>query len=532
VGVTGYRIKRDGTELDTVNGSTTTYTDTGLQQGTNTYTWTVEARDAAGNWSTAITGQQPSGQNPLNFVGAYLTTATSGSNTSDTGASVEDNTSVPVRPTIKFEFERSVTQDTIWTNNKTCFTMKDSSGSSVAINVFRISNGTEVNSEERRNIFITPLSDLTPGKTYEITISKNLVANNTHTLGEAYDNKDIVVSFNVAPPGGSPITTKGPAYTNGSGTVDQDGATVGLGEMAKVVIPADALNGTASVKVTVKKVTSPPAVPTGFKVFGDVYEFSVGDKTSYSFAKNVALTFKFEASKIGADEVPAIFYYDETQKQWVNIGGTVSSSTITVQVNHFTKYTVFAVKKTVAPVEQPTVPVEQPKVALNDIAGHWAQGNIEKLVSLGAVSGYPDGSFKPGKTISRAEFASMLVKAFKLTASSGKSFTDTTGHWAKDAIATAAACGVVNGYDVDTFGPNDLITREQIAAMIVNAAKLSPATGELQFADSGSVSEWAKKSVITAVKNGIMNGYPDNKFLPRGNATRAEAVTVIVNALK
>jgi len=198
VGVTGYRIKRDGTELDTVNGSTTTYTDTGLQQGVNTYTWQVEARDAAGNWSTAIIGQLTSGQNPLIFDGAFLTTATSSSNTSDTGASVDGSTSVPVRPTIKFMFQRSVTQDDIWSNNKTCFTMKDSSGASVAINVFRISNGTEDNPEERRNIFITPLSDLTPGKTYEITISKNLVANNGETFGEAYDGKDVVISFTVA----------------------------------------------------------------------------------------------------------------------------------------------------------------------------------------------------------------------------------------------------------------------------------------------------------------------------------------------
>ncbi len=174
----------------------------------------------------------------------------------------------------------------------------------------------------------------------------------------------------------------------------------------------------------------------------------------------------------------------------------------------------------------------QPKMNLNDIAGHWAQSNIEKLVGLDAISGYPDGSFKPGKTITRAEFATILVKAFKLTAGSGKIFTDTAEHWAKDAIATAASAGIVNGYDADTFGPNDLITREQMAAMIVNAAKLSPAVVELQFVDSDKVSQWAKQTVITAVSSGIMNGYPDNKFQPRGNATRAEAVTVIVNALK
>jgi len=174
----------------------------------------------------------------------------------------------------------------------------------------------------------------------------------------------------------------------------------------------------------------------------------------------------------------------------------------------------------------------QSKGVFNDIAGHWAKSSIEKLSSLGAVGGYPDGSFKPGKTTTRAEFATMLVKSFKLTGSSSNKFTDTAKHWAKDAIATAVACGIVNGYNQNTFGPNDLITREQMAAMIINAAKLAPATGEIQFADSGKVSAWAQIAVNTAVMNGIMNGYPGNYFQPRGNATRAEAVTVIVNALK
>ena len=53
-------------------------------------------------------------------------------------------------------------------------------------------------------------------------------------------------------------------------------------------------------------------------------------------------------------------------------------------------------------------------VNLTDIKNHWAQKNIEELVALGAVAGCPDGTFKPDNTITRAEFATMLVKAFKL----------------------------------------------------------------------------------------------------------------------
>ncbi len=544
VGVTGYNIYH-GTELiGSVNGNTTTFTcalDLGSSTGQQPYI--VQAVDAAGNESTDGPYKVLGGTNlPLIYEYGFFRYYPD-SNTTKPDELIGKKTSPPWEikdvpctftnnQAIGLKFSTNVTTNKYYNDNKAIIKMYDASSKSISIKVDRAGDGSST-SASKNYIFVIPQVTLEPGTTYNIIVGPTLTSNNGMQAGEEQEVFFTTKGSTAASSGGDTITTDGPTYTNGSGSVDPDvGATVGLNDIAEVVIPADALKGSSSVKVNIKKVTSPPAAPAGFKVAGDVYEFSVGDKTSYSFAKNVALTFKFDASKIGADEVPAIYYYDETQKKWVNIGGTVSGSTITVQVDHFTKYIVFAVKKTEAPVEQPTVPVEQPSVALNDIAGHWAQSNIERLVSLGAVSGYTDGSFKPGKIISRAEFAAILVKAFKLTAGSGKSFTDTAGHWAKNDITTAVACGIVNGYDEDTFGPNDPITREQMAAMIVNAAKLSPATGEIQFADSGNVSGWAQKSIVIAVKNGIMKGYPDNKFLPRGNATRAEAVTVIVNALK
>ncbi|MDD4237293.1 MAG: S-layer homology domain-containing protein [Desulfotomaculaceae bacterium] len=181
----------------------------------------------------------------------------------------------------------------------------------------------------------------------------------------------------------------------------------------------------------------------------------------------------------------------------------------------------------------PAPGTEEPQktTGLNDVAGHWAQDNINKLVAQGCISGYPDGSFKPDSTITRAEFATVLVKAFKLENNAGKTFTDTAAHWAKDYVATAAANGLVNGYAGGTFGPDDLITREQVAVMIVKAAKLAPAAEAPQFADSDSISVWAVQAIAAATENEIMKGYSDNTVRPGGSATRAEAVTVIMNAL-
>ena len=119
-----------------------------------------------------------------------------------------------------------------------------------------------------------------------------------------------------------------------------------------------------------------------------------------------------------------------------------------------------------------------------------------------------------------------MVKAFNLTNSNGKVFTDTSGHWAKDYIATATAAGIVGGYNDNIFGPNDPVTREQMAAMVVKAANLTAATGENQFADSSSIAGWAREAVATAVNNQIIRGYPNNTFKPEVKP-RAEALPLL-----
>lgn len=167
---------------------------------------------------------------------------------------------------------------------------------------------------------------------------------------------------------------------------------------------------------------------------------------------------------------------------------------------------------------------------LRDIAGHWAEDNIKKLLAAGASTGYPEGSYKPDNKITRAEFATMLVKAFQLSPASGKVFDDTAAHWARDYISTAAACGIVNGYSNSSFGPDDLITREQMAVMLVKAAGFKQAADGKSFADAAQVSSWAKEAVAVSAEKQVINGYPDNSFRPSNTASRAEAATVIAKS--
>lgn len=320
--------------------------------------------------------------------------------------------------------------------------------------------------------------------------------------------------------GGGSSTTAAVTSTTGSASVPPSaGGKISLGSDAVIEIPAGALKGTSDVQVKVERVSAPPAAPAGSKLVSGVFEFSVDAKSTYSFAKNVTLTLAFNKPGAGTDEIPAVYYYDEVSSKWVNIGGTVTESTIVVQVDHFTKFAVFATAKAGA-------------VTLKDIANHWAKNNIDRLVGMGAISGYPDGTFRPDSKITRAEFATVLVKAFNLSRQSGKVFNDTAGHWAKDFIATAAANGIVNGYSDTQFGPDDNITREQMAVMVIKAARLNVVSGGRVFADSDRVSAWAKDAVAAASGNNIITGYPDNTFRPKDNATRSEAATVIEKVLK
>lgn len=192
----------------------------------------------------------------------------------------------------------------------------------------------------------------------------------------------------------------------------------------------------------------------------------------------------------------------------------------------------------VKPVSQPQVKpttVETSStikaVELKDIADHWAEPYIVQMVAAQVISGYPDNTFRPDNTISRAEFTTLLVRAFQFDLKNGQVFDDTREHWAKDYIAAAYSHGWVNGLSDKIFAPDLPITREQMAFMIVKAVDLKPLSDTKAFSDADQISDWAKEFVNTAAGHAVISGYPDNTFRPQGNATRAEAVTVIVKRL-
>ncbi|OBZ12031.1 hypothetical protein A8L34_17120 [Bacillus sp. FJAT-27264] len=249
------------------------------------------------------------------------------------------------------------------------------------------------------------------------------------------------------------------------------------------------------------------------------------------FKKPVTLTLKFDPSLAGKDQRVSIFYYDEAKKTWVEVGGTVKGDWITAEVDHFTKFAVMAVDGSLGESSQSN----QPAPAFADIIGHWAESYIRDAVGNKLVSGYPDGTFKPGSPVTRAEFTVMLINGLKLEKTgSVPPFSDQSkfGAWAQEAIATAAEAGLVSGYKDNSFRPDSRITRAEMAVMIARALDLTTDSGAMtSLADDTAIPQWAKGAVEAMHKLEIVNGRSDDKFVPNDTATRAEAVVMLLRML-
>ncbi|HCX03478.1 MAG TPA: hypothetical protein DHM42_03255 [Clostridiales bacterium] len=170
---------------------------------------------------------------------------------------------------------------------------------------------------------------------------------------------------------------------------------------------------------------------------------------------------------------------------------------------------------------------ESKEDSFSDINEHWAIDYIEGIMEKDVINGYPDGTFRPNNNVTREEFASLLVRVLDLEKNSDMTFEDALNRWSTEDVSTAAYHDIVKGYNETSFGPADLITREQMAVMIARALGLEAAEIEVEFKDIEDISQWAKPSVLSVLNKGLIEGYPDGSFRPKDYLTRAEAVKVL-----
>jgi hypothetical protein len=169
-------------------------------------------------------------------------------------------------------------------------------------------------------------------------------------------------------------------------------------------------------------------------------------------------------------------------------------------------------------------------VLFSDIDNHWAKEWIKNAVGLGFVSGYEDGTFKPDRTITRAEFSTMLNKAMKIEITENINFSDVREkEWFYKEIQKSVAAGFFSGYENNTFRPNNPIKREEVAKVVAGAITTGNIDGEgaTLLKDYSTIQEWAKNSVNTVYNKGYILGYPDKTYMPSKALTRAEAVKII-----
>ena len=170
----------------------------------------------------------------------------------------------------------------------------------------------------------------------------------------------------------------------------------------------------------------------------------------------------------------------------------------------------------------------------NDVKSHWAKNDIMAMYNAGIVSGVTATSFEPDRNITRAEFATLVAKALKLPEGDAKFADVNSSDWFASVVASVASAGLMQG-DGENFRPNDTITREEMAVIVVKAyEKLGKEikTGELSFSDKAEISAWAVDYVGSAYATGLIAGMSETEFAPKAPATRAQSASLLSRVIK
>ena len=153
---------------------------------------------------------------------------------------------------------------------------------------------------------------------------------------------------------------------------------------------------------------------------------------------------------------------------------------------------------------------------------------VETVKAISYIKGYPDGTFRPQANVTRAEaaqmFATLLNGGANFGTSSATRFSDASDDWFSKAVNYVVAKGLISGYPDGTFKPNESITRAEFAQMISGYVK-NEKKSTTEFQDVKD--HWAKDAIDKLYGNKNVSGYPDGSFKPNAKITRAEAVTIL-----
>lgn len=338
---------------------------------------------------------------------------------------------------------------------------------------------------------------------------------------------------------GTEVTEVGTLVASSNVDLTKETTVASSDNAISLYIPAGVItnNDGSTLKVSINVLDDTQAKTIADKVniasltlLGKVYEFyfkaTKDGKDTYisSFDKPITVklslngidTTKYDPKKISLfkiDNDTAIYKggkYDKT------------TNTITTKLYGFSTYALMYYNKT-----------------FKDISNHWAKSDIEYMASKHITDGITSDTFNPEGNVTRAQFAAFLIKLLNVPyQTKATPFTDVkSSDWYYNDVTTAYNIGLVKGISSDKFAPNDNITREQMAAMALDALKYMGKDTAIsqdevtkflaQYKDTKDVSGWAKEAVAASVKYNIMNGMTQVTYSPLSTSTRAQAIAVI-----
>ncbi len=165
----------------------------------------------------------------------------------------------------------------------------------------------------------------------------------------------------------------------------------------------------------------------------------------------------------------------------------------------------------------------------------WFYQALLFIAEKGIAKGVSEQEYAPHKTVTRAEFISMLCRAFAIEERSGENYSDAGNSWYTGFLAAAKQLGLAQGVGDNSFEPDRAISREEMVVIIYNyfknAGQITESSGSLTYADSNQLSDWAEEAVAYASAQGWIKGKGNNIFDPQGIATRAELAQILYRLL-
>ncbi len=178
---------------------------------------------------------------------------------------------------------------------------------------------------------------------------------------------------------------------------------------------------------------------------------------------------------------------------------------------------------------------DHPSTKFTDVVPDaWYQTAVDYVIANGLMEGTSDTTFEPNTTTSRGMVVTILYRLEGTPSAASSGFPDVAaGQWYTDAVSWAATNGIVTGYDNGNFGPNDMITREQMATILYRYAGYKAyGTGAqanlASYTDASAISAYAESAMKWANAEGLITGTTATTLSPAGDASRAEVATILM----